>query len=318
MNIVYVYVGNDIPRYGQINIVKTIEKIRDHNFFLLTDSNFNIKIQQSKLKLVEIQLEPKKENLSNQLSHDNRFRNGFWTHTLSRFFYLEEFSKIVQEPFIHVELDVILSKKFPFESFSLIEENLAYPLVSSTRGIASVFYVRNTEAISHFTKFILKKILQDSTLTDMSLLGSYKNEYPHKVKILPTSIHQSDRDFTGIFDGAAIGMYLTGTDPRNFFGISKIYQTFLDHEINPARNTIEEKNGSIFVGDGKFISKEIYNLHVHSKQKKYFNDSKHIKKNIVSSQKKYKLKQKIYILVTVKIILSAIKRRFINLIDHIF
>jgi hypothetical protein len=95
-------------------------------------------------------------------------------------------------------------------------------------------YFKNLNSISDFTSFILGK----NGVNDMELLPQYKNE-TNKVKNLPilplnydlpfksqTGLVTEDEKqyftnldkFNSIFDGAAIGQYIGGIDPRNQAG----------------------------------------------------------------------------------------------------
>jgi hypothetical protein len=81
--------------------------------------------------------------------------------------------------------------------------------------------------------------------------------------------------FQGVFDGADSGIYLAGIDPRNNRG-----RRIIRHKIPNNYVQIENLN-FVFDEERQFVSLlsqkddpqiPIYNLHIHSKDVRYFND----------------------------------------------
>jgi hypothetical protein len=191
-------------------------------------------------------------------------------------------------PFLHVESDVILAKDFPIEIVAK-NTNLAYPILSKYRGVASVFFSQGAEVLSHYVNFILTEVRSDHEITDMTALRKYYDLNPENVSVLPAGpssisayepeiqkdlfgiIESGIKKYEGVFDGSDIGMYLFGTDPRNKLGYSilreEIATTYtkmseMEFTYNAARDFIDVKNS------GEWIP--VYNLHMTCKDIKLF------------------------------------------------
>jgi hypothetical protein len=142
---------------------------------------------------------------------------------------------------------------------------------------------------SHQTKWLLDQILEQILLSpntnDMYLLNRISRLNPSKVCLLPTFSSQSivnsnqqnfdkmskikNFDFDGVFDPAAIGVWLTGNDPRNSLGWIKRYKRHFEPSFDPAliKFGFHKK---ILTGNYLGYEHPIYNLHIHSKQKILF------------------------------------------------
>ena len=102
-------------------------------------------------------------------------------------------------------------------------------------------------------------------------LIEYANSRADKKYILEIC-GNSNQTEQGIYDALGIGMWLSGIDPRNKFGVTKVHsREFIDSGIvavDPSRMNFEfTSEGILFVisGSGPI---PIYNLHIHSKDKR--------------------------------------------------
>jgi hypothetical protein len=209
------------------------------------------------------------------------FRDGFWVKTLERFFALQAFSSFVDAPFIHIESDVIIFDNFPFECFSELDGEIAFPVLAKGLGIASVLWFMNGIALSNFLTYIERF---DLAINDMEILGAYLSEHPSRVSVLPTASvdmvfsEYSDlaRDvlqvnypiFNGYFDGATLGQFIFGLDARNSFGLRKVGFNHRNHPINPDLLSFSFQNNNLILSQHK--QSNVFNLHVHSKDIKAF------------------------------------------------
>jgi hypothetical protein len=135
-------------------------------------------------------------------------------------------------------------------------------------------------------------------MDDMRLLSQISASNPNMVNILPSlprieselknlnsnishedlqSISKGFSKFNGVFDPAQIGIWLTGTEPRNYFGITKKFDL---NQILESRNFIDPSMVDYNLNDSGilcFHTKEmdipIYSLHIHSKNLSYFNEN---------------------------------------------
>jgi hypothetical protein len=76
--------------------------------------------------------------------------------------------------------------------------------------------------------------------------------------------------FNGIFDSAPLGMWLLGQDPRNHLGRIVRYRELPESYIQPQQVQInfDETKNTLYINS----QVPIFNLHVHSKEVKYFGD----------------------------------------------
>jgi hypothetical protein len=198
---------------------------------------------------------------------DNRqyFRNNFWFTSKARLLLLTNFMKIAgMKRVLHVENDVWLNPKFPFQYFDELEAPLAFPRVDNERGIASTLFIHGEEGINLLEQACDKW----STSTDMEILGNIMNSDPRVCELSSTrNIGQLARN-DWLFDGAKLGMYLFGTDPRNSKGIIKRFRRSPLGELDPCQK-IDHLDRQIVLQtkDSEF---KIASLHIHSKDKRIF------------------------------------------------
>lgn len=331
MRIVFVHFGKTIPKFLSLNISRTMNLFPEHKVVLITNPECRITNKLS-CELFLYKASNKIRKLHEITSHPKEFRDNFWFNTILRFFAIEELQKYQEEETLHVESDVILSKDFPLLQFTILQKSIAFPLVSRDRGIASIMYVRNLSIASRFTNFITNSIYSDPSTTDMIILRKFYELSPEEVQILPTLsaekmdsflniepdiqivFRNAQNLFRGVFDGADYGIYFAGIDPRNNRGRRiirhKIPNNYIQIEnLNFFFN--EERNFLNFNVNQDKLQIPIYNLHIHSKDPRYFNNkfNKLIRKRI----KFYKLEPysefifKIYINAIFKSILRRLK-----------
>jgi hypothetical protein len=146
--------------------------------------------------------------------------------------------------------------------------------------------------------------LEDGSLTDMTLLSTFARKYPDLVCYLPVSAGSNDDSlrfdvrnstealqlgrnfviFEGIFDSAPLGMWLLGQDPRNHLGRILRFRNLPESFIQA------QAIGFEFNSDLKILTTKsqipIFNLHVHSKELKYFKSKrcKAIERKVANSR----------------------------------
>ncbi len=237
-----------------------------------------------------------KQNLSNKINFTDQHKNfwkGFWIKTIERFFILESFCKREKhKSFFHAELDNIvfnidnLDKKL--DQFG---ENFFFTKDRPERGLAGFIYLNSIGILSEFCNFVLDN-LKENFLNDMQLLGKFSKAFRDKCRILPNEIDafQNDKssnesidisNIGGIIDGAKIGTFLFGIDPRISNGLvfNRIQPTGDDNKTN-----FDYKNLLFYFSSSKkeFLIKDkitsrtvkIYNLHIHSKLFKKLSNEK--------------------------------------------
>lgn len=318
-SLVYIHIGNELPNYLYDNIYQTLlinnyatniyvcmndnlinkfyNEINKFNLNVYTKSDFyfNNVIQAVPLSILDQRLKTNvsfttyKNILTTKFPINQQFRDGFWVSTTSRFFYIYELMRLFQlKNVFHIENDVILYenidnlRKFLHKYFE-IEKIDKVCMVQDAPGrvIPSILYFENSEILCQLVNFIpytLQNI--DVFINDMNILGLYPEKYE-----LPLEPNKH----LMIFDGAAIGQYLGGVDPKN---ISEVKDIMLEY-INPTRGFINETaklnpNNLTLIKTNVYIDhldipaiiyltnykqkiqdikyNRIVNLHIHSKQ----------------------------------------------------
>jgi len=226
------------------------------------------------------------------------FRRGFWLNTTRRFWALEAFQKSQDVPVVHLESDVVTFPNFPVDRLAGLPQPIAYPLVGPGYAVASVFVSQQHEALTELLNVldpdpnILARFGNPSLPNDMTLLGSVPYRHPKLVTPLPTvapGINSIDclddqtqnlmgvnfEHFSGIFDGLAVGQYLAGVDPRNHWGYRYVYVERAHHSLKPSRLDFLWDGRELLVLDrGSNQPLPIFNLHVHSKDKRMFSNER--------------------------------------------
>ena len=288
MNLVFVYLGRKIPKYVLDNFRMTVENFPSHSCFFVSDNSImKSKIESAGGKFFLISNPAATWKIDqNSMGYSPAFRDGFWYKTLARIYALERFALTHDEPFLHIESDVILSVNFPFSRFLTIQSQLAYPLTTVDQGVASTLFVKNHKAISSLLKFSEREISQNNMATDVTILGSY-HQGNSDVMILPTaipgtgmftentSLHNQQLVsnnfdvFSGIFDASTWGQFILGEDERNSLGFRRIGHIQNHHLVNPANYPFEVLDDFISI---RFFEKQIpiFALHVHCKDRRAF------------------------------------------------
>lgn len=145
---------------------------------------------------------------------DRHFRDGFWFYASQRLFYL--YSHIKQNNIkrsVHIENDVMVYENLDKLTF---EKKLYAVYDSPTRVIPSFIYIPSHK----YFRTVIEKY--NPQLNDMVNMGRYDFMEPlpiiHSTGAAGEEITRYNKNFAqfgAIFDGAAIGQYLAGVDPRN-------------------------------------------------------------------------------------------------------
>lgn len=287
MNIVFIHFGAKLPKHLRLNLERTILLFPTQKIFLISDkAHLNLPNLVSNFV---VNLDSESSTVMSQLHHPMWFRENFWFSTLRRFLVFSDFMKVHSGPLIHVESDVVLAGDFPLLNFQKLEKTFAFPLISESQGIPSILYIRNNEGADQLRKLTISEASQNPGTTDMLILRKLLDEKPGDVFVLPggprtITCYRPDTSNAflnmqnlgwglvgGVIDGAAIGQYLAGDDPRNNRGIRNIYvdskySSLLPSQMNlkfsPTRNFID------FDVDG--MDSPVYCLHIHSKDLNFF------------------------------------------------
>jgi len=171
---------------------------------------------------------------------------------------------------IHIENDIMIYKNFddlPFDDLY----SLQLIMDSKNRCIPSLLFIKDVEIMEKYISQI------SLNMNDMETLAAFYNSKKYNVNTLPIIdkgpwSNQFDR-FNGIFDGAAIGQYLGGVDPRNQEGDTRGFVNETTEIKYNCYTFIWKKIKSLYYpylinDDSKEIP--IFNLHIHCKNLNLF------------------------------------------------
>jgi hypothetical protein len=197
----------------------------------------------------------------------SEFRGGFWRYSLERLIALDVWHRVSdpKNSFIHIESDILLFRNFPVGNFEKINK-LAWIKFNETHDVSAILYSPDSESTSWMGDQIRKELTIDNRLTDMTVLSRIQKLFTNKVEYLPTVSKHNSIYFEGFFDGASIGMWLNGRDPRNNYGIVKRHLP-MDESLDKAeflRFRLDQQGLNVTNVFGEF---PLYNLHVHSKNR---------------------------------------------------
>ncbi len=278
MNLILVSIGN-FQEYILDNI-KQLIKLGIQNIYIITNSKYfnHFNIYKNNINLISFESLDDTYNYFNNTSMDKSFRNGFWTYTSLRFFYIYSLMKKYElTDCIHIENDVLLYYNIDILEPKLKKTYLYVPFDTFTRNIVSILYIPNADIF----KIVLDKY--DKTKNDMENFSSIKfnTNLIHNFPIFPNIYANTDEElfvsenyenFNMIFDAAAMGQFLGGVDPKN---IPNNTTGFINETCiikYNKYNFILEKYDNInkpfiIINDVKI---PIFNLHIHSKNLKKF------------------------------------------------
>ena len=279
MNIVLVCIRN-FQDYILFN-VKQLIKLKHENIFVITESIFfpYFDIFKNQIHLIRVEDLNDSYDFYSKSNLDKYFRNGFWTLTSQRFFYLYEFMRKYNiQDVIHLENDVLLYHHCNEIKPLFNREFLYLPFDTFQRNIASVMYIPNAD--------VFKKILDhyNFTLNDMENFAIIKKQTRliENLPIFPKLEKETNEEiqfvtsnfelFQMIFDAAAMGQYLGGVDPRNDPGntVGFINETCIikyNHYSILWEKKEEINRPYLLVEDQKI---PIFNLHIHCKNLEKF------------------------------------------------
>ena len=198
---------------------------------------------------------------------DNQFRGGFWHLASARLFVLYAYLKKTGLcNCLHIENDVMVYANADDINWNLNRMSVVFD--SPSRVIPSVVWVPRPDTL----RDVLSQY--DPAKNDMENLARFDLEH---LPIFPDSRTLGTSDFTGVlkdvteqfpaydyvFDGAAIGQYLGGVDPRNTPGDTRgfINETCIV-KYDGYHVTWSKSKPYLIVDDRPY---PIFNLHIHSK-----------------------------------------------------
>ena len=279
ISIAFVYLGKYPPKYVWLNLVRTRDLFPMHKTVFITDNKLALR-KARRLRITAFEYQGSERMPS--VTHDPKFRSGFWHLSLERMFALAEWHESTGAGGVmHVEADVLLLGNFPFARLSKMSK-LAWTQVNATHDCAALLYSASSVQTNWLKNEIRLALEENPSHTDMTALSCIANANRDEVETLPTwqnewGVRESEDNRiscsteieNGIFDAATIGMWLTGRDPRNDWGWTRLHVPTPEHYVKPEELSFRLTEGGLIASrDGH--SANVFNLHVHSKSTHLF------------------------------------------------
>lgn len=291
LEILFIHLGESPCQHLWLNLKRTAQLFPALQINLILDSKVHLKKVPTQINTIFWS-----DSTDNKYWGKNRdliFRRGFWKHSINRLFALEFFHNIIGEkPILHIESDVILLPNFPWKNVSQLDQLFWQPY-NSQRDVASLVFSPSLETTAMLRQELMESLQANPLHTDMSILkeisikGNISRKYfPILNRSLPSLRNQNyelhsdrfeeyenDEFLEGIFDSAAIGMWLLGHDPRNTYGKFLLHDKSLiedgDTPVDPRKvefNISKEGNLSVCSKVSPELEISVWSLHAHSKE----------------------------------------------------
>jgi hypothetical protein len=298
IKLVLIHLGGYPPKHFLENIEYLLRNFPGIGIDLIVSKGISPKLSNDRVRLFQYEPNSLISEVLIRQEHDETFRKGFWRYSTERLFALAEHSMTFPEhAYLHIESDVLILPGFPFDRMKSVE-NLCWTRYDANRDLASLVYIPNSEFARWLYKTMSEVMSEFSDLNDMLLLNKIAIRHPDKIDLFPTAPHlQSDlfcslymneesekidvsknfSKFEGLFDSAAIGIWMTGTDPRNHFGLRKMFATEellrTPTYIDPSKAHYKfSKDSGLTFSQGS-LDIRIFNLHIHSKDLELFGEN---------------------------------------------
>ncbi len=296
--IAFVHIGKDIPDYTTVSLIQAARFNPEAEIVFLANraslESFSLPDEPNISSYPLEKLPISKDHATFRKNSQKRaesFQN-FWIYTIERFFFLGAYireKKLSQ--IIHLENDVLVYKDFSHYLPILDEKyaTLAVTFDNDQRCIPGILYLKHSHSLDALLHFIATRCQLFSN--DMKLIADYKNATSdEKIDYLPivpaeycdyhpltnllddtTTTPEKYSNFIdlleGVFDAAALGQYLGGTDPRfNGPGPGFVNESCL---FDPSYFNFfwKEDDQGRMIPFLEFEGKEtaIFNLHIHCK-----------------------------------------------------
>jgi len=270
--LVLVHIGDHFPEYINTCIAQ-LQSVSPIQIHVLISAQHTSKLTHSVtiFPLESIPKTAKRLRFEADSQLDASSRGGFWRNAMMRFFYIYDHavSHNITDIF-HIEYDNLIYTDFTQQLPVFQTLPMWCVMDSPDRCIPSFLYFRNSSILSR----LLDTCVQCAAtgVNDMYAIGKFRNTYPNEVGTLPIINQYVEpiddmytkhaHAFTCLFDGAAIGQFIGGVDPRNIPGDTRgfINETTV---IKCDKLCIEWNNKRPYLNGAPLV-----NLHIHSKDLK--------------------------------------------------
>jgi hypothetical protein len=298
INFIFIHIGVHYPDYLPANIERLGKIFPTVKTYLLTNNEKLQKIKYSSAQVVSYKVKESHDQILLTMAKSVNFREGFWRYSLERILAFCEFQQQFElEHLLHIESDVIVLPTLPIDKFEK-SETLVWSQYNSTLDVATLLYSPSIKTAKFLELELIDSLVRNRLHTDMSILSEIRRNNPQAVSTLPsldssnTEMINSKSDvnsasiieiskniefFGGIFDPAALGVWLLGQNPENTHGVQKLHNRWIidagDSFIDPSHLNFKILNsGELQIISTKSAT-QVFNLHVHSKEMSLMNEN---------------------------------------------
>jgi hypothetical protein len=236
---VFIHLGPELPSYMRDTVLQARTWNPDAEIVCIAEKAAGFELGETWVQLADIPLTEEYKRFKETSILDTSFRAGFWRFTTERLFVLQSWMtwRGLNECF-HVENDnpIYFGLDTILPSLRARKAGLLAPIHGqgekgdSFRICLSVLYVNSLESL---TDLVFSLASAPSSIDEMARCGEYwllwRGECGY-LPVAPPCVVLRREDFRDslvthesheyIFDAAAYGQYLGGTDPRNDFDLS--------------------------------------------------------------------------------------------------
>lgn len=222
MRIVLVCIGQLQPYIREC--IRQLHHYNNHDIVVLTDTedmkqqlhecleSFTSSSPPVVIEIVDLSRSDLASRFEQESILPTSFRGGFFRHCFKRFIVIFEYlSSHRMTNVLHFENDIMVYRDCE-EWRPFLDKEIHLVMDSHDRCVPSVMFFRDDRLLGE----CLRNHGVYSDKNDMYFWGSCFQVYRGRIGTLP--ITTTDAEYTphlGVFDGAAIGQYLGGIDPRN-------------------------------------------------------------------------------------------------------
>ena len=297
MEIVFIHLGKSLPKYLIKNINRTNQLFPAHSITLIVSDPTLCKKKvkgASHIFLYDLSYSPLNQSSGTILKNESRSR--FWRYSFERLLAFSAWHETKPHTkALHIESDVILLPEFKFESFES-STKLMWANVNSDHDIAALLFSPNFTESKWVSLKLCEQLAINPEVTDMTALFIVRKSFSTRIDELITvpipKIQENKLEKKQpLYDGARIGMWLCGEDPRNHFGFLIKHIQHLDSDVKPANYEFHINEAGAITIKNEGSSWQLQNLHIHSKRLELFSNSnndallKDIKKSMYKDKK---------------------------------
>lgn len=287
--LVYVFLGSTFPRYALFSLKISLQISGFTTIWLITNGGRpeGVPKEVRHMSVEDFYSQTRFNDFQDFSNLSRDFRDGFWMKTTERLFVLESFaSHVGLTSFAHCELDVMLMSpmKLIEEAANSGLEGVFAPRETVDRTMASFLFCNSPSALSTILDFFVDNPLVGN---EMEMLGEISRRQPQLKLYALASVEALYRKNSGprierpwpitglqsqsIVDGAVLGNWLLGVDPRNTPNNGTVnlvqnppYTVPFQKPLKELSFRFDKKTWSLEVkNDGDWLT--VVALHVHSK-----------------------------------------------------